>query len=68
MRTEEQVRADIVECGRRLWHRGFVASNDGTAGGAISALVLPFTWLARRENASADLMPDDEAGELTATA
>ncbi len=29
MRTEEQIRADIVECGRRLWHRGFVASNDG---------------------------------------
>jgi L-fuculose-phosphate aldolase len=27
--TEEQIRADIVECGRRLWHRGFVASNDG---------------------------------------
>ena len=29
MRSEEQIRADIVECGRRLWHRGFVASNDG---------------------------------------
>ena len=29
MPTEEQIRADIVECGRRLWHRGFVASNDG---------------------------------------
>lgn len=29
MRTEEQIRADIVECGRRLWHRGYVASNDG---------------------------------------
>jgi L-fuculose-phosphate aldolase len=29
VRTEEQLRADIVECGRRLWHRGFVASNDG---------------------------------------
>jgi L-fuculose-phosphate aldolase len=29
MRTEEQVRADIVEAGRRLWQRGFVASNDG---------------------------------------
>ncbi len=28
-RTEEQIRADIVECGRRLWHRGYVASNDG---------------------------------------
>jgi L-fuculose-phosphate aldolase len=29
MRTEEQLRADIVEVGRRLWDRGFVASNDG---------------------------------------
>jgi L-fuculose-phosphate aldolase len=29
VRTEEQIRADIVECGRRLWHRGYVASNDG---------------------------------------
>ena len=28
-RTEEQVRADIVEVGRRLWERGYVASNDG---------------------------------------
>lgn len=29
MRTEEQIRADIVEVGRRLWQRGYVASNDG---------------------------------------
>ena len=29
MRAEEQIRADIVEVGRRLWERGFVASNDG---------------------------------------
>ena len=29
MKTEEQVRADIVEIGRRLWERGYVASNDG---------------------------------------
>jgi L-fuculose-phosphate aldolase len=29
MRTEEQLRADIVEVGRRLWDRGYVASNDG---------------------------------------
>jgi L-fuculose-phosphate aldolase len=28
-RTEDQVRADIVEVGRRLWQRGYVASNDG---------------------------------------
>ncbi len=29
MRTEEQIKADIVEVGRRLWERGYVASNDG---------------------------------------
>ena len=29
MKAEEQARADIVEVGRRLWDRGFVASNDG---------------------------------------
>ena len=28
-RAEEQVRADIVEAGRRMFARGFVASNDG---------------------------------------
>lgn len=28
-RIEEQIRADIVEAGRRLYMRGFVASNDG---------------------------------------
>jgi len=29
MNAEQQARADIVEVGRRLWARGFVASNDG---------------------------------------
>ena len=29
MKAEEQARADIVEVGRRLWDRGYVASNDG---------------------------------------
>ena len=28
-RDEDQLRRDIVEVGRRLWTRGFVASNDG---------------------------------------
>ncbi|HVB38706.1 MAG TPA: class II aldolase/adducin family protein, partial [Vicinamibacterales bacterium] len=28
-RTEESLRADIVEIGRRVHARGFVASNDG---------------------------------------
>ncbi|HYH02233.1 MAG TPA: class II aldolase/adducin family protein, partial [Bacillota bacterium] len=29
MKREEQVRQDIVEVGRRIWQRGYVASNDG---------------------------------------
>ena len=29
MSGDEQLRLDIVEVGRRLWSRGFVASNDG---------------------------------------
>jgi L-fuculose-phosphate aldolase len=29
MRTDDQIRCDIVEAGRRLWQRGYVASNDG---------------------------------------
>jgi L-fuculose-phosphate aldolase len=29
MRAEDQIRCDIVEVGRRLWQRGYVASNDG---------------------------------------
>jgi L-fuculose-phosphate aldolase len=29
MRTEQETRLDIVEIGRRLWERGYVASNDG---------------------------------------
>src|SRR4029450_9489647 len=28
-RVEEQIRADIVEAGRRMYARGYVASNDG---------------------------------------
>lgn len=29
MKREESLRADMVEVGRRLWQRGYVASNDG---------------------------------------
>ncbi len=28
-RIEEQIRADIVEAGRRLYARAYIASNDG---------------------------------------
>ena len=34
-RREEQLRADIVEAGRRLYGRGFVASNDGNISARI---------------------------------
>ena len=34
-RHEEQLRADIVEAGRRLYSRGFVASNDGNISARI---------------------------------
>jgi MFS family permease len=36
--------------------------------GAITALVIPFTVLARREHAASDPITDDEAGEAAATA
>ena len=29
MQVEERLRAEIVEVGRRVYDRGFVASNDG---------------------------------------
>jgi L-fuculose-phosphate aldolase len=39
-RTEEQIRADIVEVGRRLWERGFVASNDGNVSVRVGEALL----------------------------
>jgi L-fuculose-phosphate aldolase len=36
-RAEEQIRADIVEAGRRLYQRGFVASNDGNISARLDA-------------------------------
>ncbi|MEQ1574632.1 MAG: class II aldolase/adducin family protein [Vicinamibacterales bacterium] len=35
IRTEEQLRADIVEAGRRLYARAYVASNDGNISARI---------------------------------
>jgi L-fuculose-phosphate aldolase len=34
-RVEEQIRADIVEAGRRMYARGYVASNDGNISARI---------------------------------
>ena len=40
---EAQLRADIVEVGRRLWVRGFVASNDGNISARLDASRLLMT-------------------------
>jgi L-fuculose-phosphate aldolase len=40
---ETQLRADIVELGRRLWVRGFVASNDGNISVRLDATRLLMT-------------------------
>jgi L-fuculose-phosphate aldolase len=48
----DQVRADIVEVGRRLWMRGFVASNDGN----ISVRVAPDRLLVTPANVSKGFM------------
>src|SRR5262245_53186559 len=36
-RVEEQLRAEMVEAGRRLYARGFVASNDGNISARLDA-------------------------------
>ena len=36
-RAEEQIRADIVEAGRRLYARAYVASNDGNISARLDA-------------------------------
>src|SRR6187399_486576 len=36
-RVEEQLRAEIVEAGRRMYERGFVASNDGNISARLDA-------------------------------
>lgn len=41
MREEAQLRADMVEVGRRIWLRGYVAANDGN----ISVRLGPDTYL-----------------------
>jgi L-fuculose-phosphate aldolase len=51
----DQLRADIVEVGRRLWVRGFVASNDGN----ISVRVGPDRLLMTPANVSKGFMTPD---------
>ncbi len=40
MRSEFQTRRDIVEIGRRLWERGYVAANDGNISARLGDRVL----------------------------
>jgi L-fuculose-phosphate aldolase len=53
--TESQLRADIVEVGRRLWTRGFVASNDGN----ISVRIAPDRLLMTPASVSKGFMAPD---------
>jgi L-fuculose-phosphate aldolase len=52
---EHQLRADIVEVGRRLWARGFVASNDGN----ISVRIGPDRLLVTPASVSKGFMAPD---------
>ena len=51
----DQLRADIVEVGRRLWARGFVASNDGN----ISVRIGPDRLLMTPASVSKGFMTPD---------
>jgi L-fuculose-phosphate aldolase len=51
----DQLRADIVEVGRRLWTRGFVASNDGN----ISVRIAPDRLLMTPASVSKGFMSPD---------
>lgn len=53
--AEDQLRADIVEVGRRLWQRGFVASNDGN----ISVRIAPDRLLMTPASVSKGFMSPD---------
>jgi L-fuculose-phosphate aldolase len=53
--SESQLRADIVEVGRRLWTRGYVASNDGN----ISVRIAPDRLLMTPASVSKGFMTPD---------
>jgi len=53
--SDDQLRADICEVGKRLWWRGFVASNDGN----ISVRVAPDRLLMTPTNVSKGFMTPD---------
>src|SRR5215467_9251097 len=55
MSTEAQLRADICEVGRRLWVRGYVASNDGN----ISVRIAPDRLLMTPASVSKGFMTPD---------
>jgi L-fuculose-phosphate aldolase len=55
MNSDDQLRADICEIGRRLWLRGFVASNDGN----ISVRIGPDRLLMTPTSVSKGFMTPD---------
>jgi L-fuculose-phosphate aldolase len=55
MSGEEQIRADIVEAGRRMYARGYVASNDGN----ISARLGPDRLITTPKSVSKGFMTPD---------
>lgn len=55
MTPDDQLRHDIVEVGRRLWTRGFVASNDGN----ISVRIAPDRLLMTPASVSKGFMTPD---------
>ncbi|HEX7769725.1 MAG TPA: class II aldolase/adducin family protein [Dokdonella sp.] len=55
MTPDEQLRSDICEVGRRLWWRGFVASNDGN----ISVRIAPDRLLMTPASVSKGFMTPD---------
>jgi ribulose-5-phosphate 4-epimerase/fuculose-1-phosphate aldolase len=54
-RIEEQLRAEIVEAGRRLYARGYVASNDGN----ISARLDEHRFITTPKSVSKGFMTPD---------
>jgi L-fuculose-phosphate aldolase len=61
-RLEEQLRADIVEAGRRMYARGYVASNDGN----ISARVDDTRLITTPKSVSKGFMTPDYDGRKVA--
>ena len=64
MRSEFETRREIVEMGRRLWERGYVAANDGNISARLGGriLVTP-TGLSKGFLSPSDIVVVSESGE-----